>query len=382
MKLLQRSATILLYGIIVLASAEATLRLQQKLGPIYDLEMASRLDESLDSYSDTLNHRPAGRAVDVFETTDASGKSHSYRYVIEYDADGIRLPRPGPPSPRCRNRKSILFFGDSFIQGYDERNTVPYHVASEFEARTGLCVAAYNAGYSSYAPSIFIVQANRLIPLLRPDYVVVDIDETDLFDEYVRYRSLIVRDEQGRTVAVRGTPAYSDYVSGLEEIRSRAFYAVRFIEKLYFTRVHMPGLLADFRAKDPLTYSVDTSPEAVDRYRIELAYFESRVEELAITLLYYLPPQRVFFIHHPHLQHIRKDTSGRTWHRLVAAVVARVAERHGLNFFDATDPMAQQFGATAESLYWPEDMHFNMEGTRAYAMTVAAHMATLPNWGR
>ena len=382
MHLPRYTASILLYGVIVLVSAEAALRLQQKLGPIYDLEMATRLDESLDSYSDTLNHRPVGRAVDSIETTDASGRPRTYSYFVEYDADGIRLPRPGPPSPQCRNRKSTLFLGDSFMQGYDDRNTVPYHVSAELEARTGLCVAAYNAGYSSYSPSMFIVQANRLMPLLRPDYVVVDIDETDLFDEYVRYRSQIVRDEQGRTIAVSGTPAYSDYVSGLAEIRSRALYVARFIEKLYFTRVHMPRLLADFRGKDPLAYSVDTSSGAADRYWVELTYFESRVDELAITLLRYLPPKNVFFIHHPHLEHIRPDVSGRPWKRLVATAVARVAERHGLNFFDATDVLAERFGTTPENFYRPGDMHFNLEGTRLYALAVAAYLATLPDWRR
>ncbi len=382
MHLPRYTASILLCGVIALVSAEAALRLQQKLGPFYDLEAVARLDESLDSYSDTLNHRPVGREFDSIETTDASGRSQTYSYSVEYDADGIRLPRPVAPSPRCRDRKSMLFLGDSFMQGYDDQNTVPYHVATDVEARTGLCVAAYNAGYTSYSPSIFIVQANRLIPLLRPDYVVVDIDETDLVDEYVRYRGLIVRDEQGRTIAVRGSPAYAQYLSRLNEIHSRALYVARVVEKLYFTRAHSQRVLADFRAQAPLAYSTDTSSGAADRYRLELAYFESRVDELAVTLLRYLPPQNVFFIHHPHLGHIRPDASGRPWKRLVATAVARVAERHGLNFFDATDVLAERFGGAPESFYWPGDMHFNLEGTRLYALAVAAYMATLPDWRR
>lgn len=382
MHLPRYTASLLLYGVIALVSAEAALRLQQKLGPFYDLEMATRPDESRDSYSDTLNHRPVGRETGSFETTDPSGRPQTYSFSAEYDAEGIRLPRPGPPAPQCRARKSVLFLGDSFMQGYDDRNTVPYHVATDVEARTGLCVAAYNAGYTSYSPSIFIVQANQLIPLLKPDVVVVDIDETDLVDEYVRYRGLIVRDEQGRTIAVRGSPAYAAYLSRLDEIRSQPLYLVRAIEKFLFTRAHSQRVLADFRAQAPLAYSADTSAGAADRYASELAYFESRVDELALTLLRNLPPQAVFFIHHPHLEHIRPDASGRRWNRLVATAVARVAERHGLNFFDATDVLAVRFGATPETFYWRGDMHLNLEGTRLYALAVAAYLATLPEWRR
>ena len=40
---------------------------------------------------------------------------------------------------------------------------------------------------------IFVPQAKKLLPLVRPDYVVVDVDETDLYDDFARYRDLIVR---------------------------------------------------------------------------------------------------------------------------------------------------------------------------------------------
>jgi len=38
----------------------------------------------------------------------------------------------------------------------------------------------YNAGYTSYSPAIFVPQAKMLLPVVRPDYIVVDVDETDL----------------------------------------------------------------------------------------------------------------------------------------------------------------------------------------------------------
>jgi hypothetical protein len=45
-----------------------------------------------------------------------------------------------------------------------------------------------------------------LLPILRPDYVIVDVDETDLFDDFVLYRQLIVRNERGQNIAVKPSP--------------------------------------------------------------------------------------------------------------------------------------------------------------------------------
>jgi hypothetical protein len=82
------------------------------------------------------------------------------------------------------------------MEGYDDKNTLPYHVAKYFKTERGECLKTYNAGYTSYSPSIFVPQARKLLPIVRPDYIVVDVDETDLYDDFARYRKLIVRNER------------------------------------------------------------------------------------------------------------------------------------------------------------------------------------------
>ena len=97
-------------------------------------------------------------------------------------------------------RFRIFFLGNSFMEGYDDQNTLPYHVAKYFKNELNTCIKAFNGGAGSYSPAIFVPQARKLLPLLRPDYIVVDVDETDLFDDFVHYRELIVRDERGQNL--------------------------------------------------------------------------------------------------------------------------------------------------------------------------------------
>src|SRR5712691_9304760 len=92
--------------------------------------------------------------------------------------------------------------GDSFMEGLGPSDTVPVHVKHFFAQASGRQLCVFNSACSSYSPSIFVPQAKKLIPLLKPDIVVVDVDETDLFDDYHRYRELVTRDDAGWIAAV------------------------------------------------------------------------------------------------------------------------------------------------------------------------------------
>src|SRR5262249_8608396 len=154
----------------------------------------------------------------------ALGSSEELNHVPEpgpdWDADGIHK-MDEPNAPGCAPR--ILFMGDSFMQGYGRTASVPYHVRRFFKESRGQDLSAFNAGQSSYSPSIFVPQAKKLIPLLHPDIIVIDVDETDLFDDYYRYRELTVRDASGSIAAVRSTPISQRFKRGLIESTSKTF---------------------------------------------------------------------------------------------------------------------------------------------------------------
>jgi hypothetical protein len=181
---------------------EIALRAQQMIGPLYDLDIGP--GTVMAGLSPELNHAP-----------EPGG---------DWDADLIRR-MDEPNAQQCMPR--VLFMGDSFMQGLGRNETVPFHVRSFFRLAFGRELCVLNASYSSYSPSIYVPQAKKLIPLLHPDLVVIAIDETDLVDDYYRYREYTTRDADGSIVAVGPTPMLIRYRQGLVESTSKATYLQR-----------------------------------------------------------------------------------------------------------------------------------------------------------
>ena len=70
-----------------------------------------------------------------------------------------------------------MFLGDSFMDGYDDEHTIP-SILTKLLAKEDICVEPINVGLSSYSPAIFVPQLRTLYPIVKPDYVVVDIDDS------------------------------------------------------------------------------------------------------------------------------------------------------------------------------------------------------------
>lgn len=352
---------------------EIGLRAQQYFGPLYDLELAN-VDVTWES--DVLNHVPSRQNQHMCIYGDLSG----YSYQRSYDANGIRIIDDSEILRGCRRSASVLFLGDSFMEGYDDKNTLPYHVAKYFKAERGMCLKTHNAGYTSYSPSIFVPQAKKLLPIVRPDYIVLDVDETDLYDDFVRYRKLIVRDQLGRNIGVKASPIGHECSAGLLEVRQHALYLTRFAAKLWLTFVTMPEVTKKYRTEDLslFGYSRDHDADLDRKYADALAVFRQNLGELAQVLNDYTQDgTRVLCIFHPHLQHLRPDSKGRLWNNLVSSTVQEVCTANKFLFFNATATLKQRFGSRPERLYWREgDMHFSYKGLEAYSLAVAEFMAS------
>jgi hypothetical protein len=350
---------------------EIGLRMQQYFGPLYDLEMKN---VNLKWESNVLNHQPAPENQSLCIYGDLTG----FSYKRSYDANGIRIIDDSALLAGCRNPISVLFLGDSFMEGYDEKNTLPYHVAKYFKTERGICLKTHNAGYTSYSPAIFVPQARKLLPIVRPDYIVVDVDETDLYDDFARYRGLIVRNDVGQNVGVKVSPIGHECSIGLMEARNHPLYLMRFVAKLWHSFVHMPSVVGKYRSDFTLfSYSQDHAADLEQKYSEALLVFRQNLQELAGILKDYTKEgSRVLFIYHPHLEHLKPDAEGRLWNDLVSSSVQRICVANSFLFFNATETLKQRFGAHPENFYWKGDMHFNFKGLEEYSSSVAAFMAS------
>jgi hypothetical protein len=359
--------------VIWAAIFEAGLRVQQYFGPLYDLELTN-VDLSWES--NVLNHVPAAKNQHMCIYGDLTG----FTYQRSYDANGVRIVDDSELLRGCHRSASVLFLGDSFMEGFDDRNTLPYHVARYFRTERGMCLKTHNAGYTSYSPSIFIPQAKKLLPIVRPDYIVLDVDETDLYDDFVRYRGLIVRDEAGKNVGVKVSPLGHECSVGLMQVREHALYLMRFVEKLWLTSVYMPAMTKKYQAGpfELFDYSKDRSADVDRKYADARAVFSQNLQELAQVLKDYTHDgARVLCVFHPHLEHLKPDANGHLWNDLVSSTVRDVCAENGFFFFNATGTLKQRFGPHPENYYWGHgDMHFNFKGLEAYSVSVAEFMAS------
>ena len=339
--------------VLTLALVEIALRAQQIFGPLYDLDVNT--DSIKFGLSDELNH--------IYNP--ASG---------EWDVDGIRRMR-APNAAKCAPK--VLFMGDSFMEGLGIDDTIPVYVRGYFHDVLHKDICVINAGTSSYSPSIYVPQAKKLIPKLKPDVVIVDVDETDLWDDYYRYRHLVVHDAAGSIVAVRRTPLGEEFRHGLAMATKKPLYLQRLVAKLYFTRIVYPRLSAEYRShmqQDGFWASRVPIAEARERYGAAIAYFAGTLEDLTHTVVSRMGPQGFIYIHHPHLENLR--TKGDVFNNVVSDAIREVATRNNVRYYDATDDLKVEFGAAPERYYIPNDMHFNERGLQAYGLAVAKYLST------
>ena len=324
-----------------------------------------------------LHHAPRpGPAPKRLGPSTAYGQFGGWEYVETYDERGIKY---SSLRPQDGTGTTVLFMGDSFIEGYDDANTIPqraYEWIVQHVSRSQRLIVL-NAAYSSYSPVIFTVQAQRLLPLLRLDLLVIDIDETDLFDDAVRYRGLIARDEHRKIAAVERDPTRQALVDGCARAGRSPSYLVRSIATLWY---RFRFVLLDWRERrGERLFAVGESraPNMSPDLQDQMRYFSSTLDELFSTLKEYLPADRILVVRHPHLRHLQADHEGRPLlNRQVGELVRAAAARGGVAFFDAQDELAARFDGEPERYYWnAADMHFNFDGIRAYGELVGREIA-------
>lgn len=356
-----------------LLAVELLLRLQQAAGPFYDLE----LHDIGSVPSEVLNHEHAAR--EDWHLADAAtyGAAAGRRYTVRYDQLGLRLDR-FRAEPAGAGVPQVLLMGDSFVEGYDDANTLSAHVWETLRA-AGTPARVFNAGASSYSPLLYTVQAQRLLPVLRPDLVVVVLDETDLGDDLLRYDALAEREARGRVVAVRSSPAHRAFAAGFLALKNEPppTYLQRFLRRVYLARcdARTAAGRAGIRAVDPLVFARDTGDGARARHRDAVAAFTANLDALVEVLVRLQGDRRrVLLVGHPHREHLEPGADGRRWNRFVAEAARRVAARRGVAWFDAAPGLEAAFGATPAAYYWQGDMHFSFAGLEAYGTRLGAEI--------
>lgn len=349
-------ALVLLSSLAGLLLAELTLRLQE---PFFHV-MAGKYNWAAQWIADPVwDHMPAPNTRIAHALFDL--ERYPEPFVFETNSHGVRYPRElAVPKPQGVTR--VLVMGDSFTEGYYHEDTVAGHLERRLAAAfPGRRFEAINAGVSSYSPILHYLRLKHQLLALEPDAVILNIDPSDVFDDYWRARPQTRFAADGEPLASGGQVRWYNRVA---EWVKHYLYLARVASWFVQTRgaaVHDRPERGFFDhhwklPPDSPAWQAEVGFCLVNLRRIvDLC----RARGIDITITTY-----------PHRQHLRPDSGGQLWHRAFEARLAQFCAEQGVPFFSAFDGMARAFREGGK-IFWDVDFHYTPLGQRIWAGLVA-----------
>lgn len=354
--------------VIFLISTSFSLLIAEALLRFLDIKSKSpMIEDSL------LNHtwKPNSEfRHDVWSAFGIPAFTHKYNsdaFIAERDLEILK----------DKNAYRIFFLGDSFTEGIAPMeksmpNQVQALLTDDFLAK-GKKLEVINAGTSSYAPTLYYLQLKYKILKYKPDMLVISVDMTDVFDDFLYSHCLELDSEKLPISCSAGAHFFVDHERTAYGIRqkykleklllevSEYSYLADFLKRIlagllnhrFTTSQELPGIF-DWSADnwDQITQnSVDRSIAILGQL-IDLA--KAHNIKVILTLV-------------PHLQNFE----GR-WSERPFAVIQDLAISKAVLYFDSFAALKSKFAAQrAESYFIPRDMHFNEKGYGAWAEGLA-----------
>jgi hypothetical protein len=278
---------------------------------------------------------------------------------------------------------SILLLGDSWMQ---DSEGIPRGLADHLESALDPChcIQLENAGGASYSPSLLLLKGEQEIRRRKPDLVIVNVDETDLMDESIRYRASTLRDAEGRIERVVPDLLAQLWPYGHYALREQPSHLLRWAERVYFRKVFFPRVarLHAGREGEPSYQEILAPQRSADPRRShgeEIAYFESVLGEMLDRLAAAMGgPQRVGLTHHPHYLQLVAASDPAHYNTVVSETLARQSASRGIVFYDAQPEIQEIYqGEFARYFQWPDDpfSHLTLEGSRRYGRFIGRAFA-------
>lgn len=268
----------------------------------------------------------------------------------------------------------ILFLGDSWMEG----DGIPLGVADYLKSDSKFrdCIEMINGGATSFSPSLYLLAGEYLVAQYHPHFVIINVDETDLMDESLRYRLTTLRDEDGNLERV--VPNMTDLLwnYGHVSLAQQPSYLLRLIEYVYFTQMFLPRLRKIYLGyEDRPGYNQIMAPQLSKQPRAshkeELEYFEKTVDEMLDRLVKATgSSNRILLTRHPHFMHL---TIPPGYNNSVSEILADKAVKHKVPYYDAEPEIKTIYGDNYPMFFgWPKDpfSHLTDQGYRRYGFHI------------
>ena len=280
----------------------------------------------------------------------------------------------------CNGEKiKMLLLGDSWMEDPILSRTI----GQEFANQSKKCVQAINGGTNSYSPTLYLLKSRQAFKAYgKFDYIIVNIDETDIGDECLRYKIPLARNTTGQIVAVPfDRDLHSKFLwNGKLWAENSDFYIVRLIKFSFFYKALVPMLYELTFCPDYLSMMQYVfAPEAKSLHTKEHKYFEDRLMEMAEEMVPFTTrPGSVVVTHHPHQRGlVDRIDSGHLYLPVVSEAIARLEEKIGVRALDARKHIGKIHGESLLNNTFQENdpfSHLTEKGATRYGKWIASQI--------
>lgn len=265
----------------------------------------------------------------------------------------------------------IAYVGDSFVEGTcAEEDSLPALVQRGLAGAGKRPVEVMNTGTSSYSPTLYYILLSKKLLDFHPDLVVINVDMTDVFDDTI-YRATVKLDERGNPdVCPTGHPAISTHrrtEKGLEPI-TPAQRVLIFSQK-HSALIRMLLDVASQLKRQRKLSDRDVAPQAFAWCGTERTPQTQEDVNWSMNILrrtiqlVKAKGSKVVVTAVPHLQQLQGK-----WSFQPMKDIAEVCAQENVPFLDPVKEFQSRLGSTSpETLYIPDNMHFNPKGYRMWA---------------
>jgi lysophospholipase L1-like esterase len=279
--------------------------------------------------------------------------------------------------PKSAGVTRILVLGDSFTEGAfnNLEDTAAARLQKALEqTNPGQRYEVVNCAFSAYSPILHYIRLRDQFLALQPDAVIVNVDNTDIFDDYWRYRPFATFRPDGEPELVHRPGAFA------RQVKEFAWYYSYLFRYLFFVADHggaKPAFSLTVHAADlpPLAKPADTmaffssiDPASRD-WKEPVDFCLLNVERIVKLLRGH--GVKVAITGYPHARQLpHADGSAPEWNRAFEYALKERCASLNVPFFSAWDGIA---AATqrAGSLYWADDMHFTPAGEQIWSDLIA-----------
>lgn len=358
-RVLVRAVLVLVAGLAGLFICEIALRLQE---PYFHL-MERKYNYTAFIVSNPIwDHSLRPQTTLSFRWLGPVGSPQPVVYTT--NREGCRYPRD-PLIPKPRDVRRILVLGDSFTLGYFFEDTL----AAQLERRLNSQSQArhyevVNCASPSHSPLLYYLRLKNQLVTLQPDELILNIDPTDVFDDYWRYRPRCQFAPDGDPVAVSGSVRWTRRILEWALGRSylaRAVWAFR-------STLNLPRGGRDVPADAKIFAYYSTLPVESPSWQKEVGFCLENISRILNFCREQGIVATVTMV--PHEQQLRPDARGRLWNREFDRRVERLCRDAGVSFYSPAEGLARAINA-GQTLYRENDMHFTVEGERLWSGLLA-----------